>query len=732
MVSSARRVLLASNFRIQSLSSAWFQSRYISQFVPLVGNIVVLRLADSTMAGKSDWISAGTGLVASVIALVTLFTVYVAALHLLSERRAYRHSLSHSALGAWKSKVLSSSWFGLRTSVSTPSVSIVKLIKQDWSPQLVFPLGIPKRTPKKRSVFRDIEKGDEVYVLARSSWVNFMQALGLSSDDTKFFDMQYESALLAGYVPMRWRGPDLVGLCAMLGFQSHEGKPSFSSPMELPLQWTGPLGWVQFRGGFEGCVAEFRRRNDMIDQLSNETCNYFRGHAAESSCALIPRLCYAMGGFCIDVDGQETLFYVGPQDFERTIHFFLEAWNQVGDKDGKKEVGGKSDDAKSNASSRASDSDGKSDSCVSSGQNSAKNFLNELESASVADDEILEKLWGMQPVDAQRKGTGVRRNELRGDLVKSAPEEMKKRQRKDRGLKESLLPCSGLLSVVIQGEMATTYGLEIAESVEYHRIFSLDENVTGRAHPYHLGNMYMDREALKLFKIALAKLKPDGFYFCPTGVLAADINDIYTHVGKSIFGTDEVCPDLSLEHWNGNKELYYTVKLCNEMQARRRTARATFSVADMAVISKASACLQKQFHQLTHLSWALLVCPALFTDMRVRLKEIEVNSLKTLLLSEFEIKSEVLISCELKSIAKESNEKLKDDSESENSVRVTGRTGDEETDYIVPECPEGIFSGEQVVAAFFDVCLTFYWIEKKWVTDVSMYTAAIPPTVMML
>lgn len=679
----------------------------------------------------SEWISAVSGLVAAVITLITLFTVYVAALQMLSERRKYRHSLSHMALGPWRPYVLSSSLLGLRTSVATPFVSLEKLMEQKWSPQLEFPLGIAKQLPKKRSYFRDIEKAEESKILARSSWVTFMQGMGISPTHNTLYEMRFESSLLAGCVPMRWRGPDLVSLCAMLGFQSHEAKPSFSSPMPLPLQLSGPLGWVQFRDGFEGCVAEFRRRNDMIDQLSKEASQYFEGQGLITGCSLIPRLCHALGGLCITVDGQERLFYVGPQDFERTIHFFLEAYNKNSQEDEDKS---KDEDAKSEKSSATSENDMDSDksSSFSSEASSTRELFDEIEKKSMPDDEILERLWGIQHVDVKRRGLGVKKGELRGDLVKSAPEEMRKKQRKDRGLKETLVPCPGLLSVVIQGEMATSYGLDISSCIEYHRIFSIDENITRRDYPYHLGNMYMDLETLKLFKNALLMLRPDGYYFSPTGVLGADINDIYTHVKAGLFGhTDQVFPEIPLAAWNGNEDLYWAVKLCNEMQAKRRKARATFSVKDMTIISGASKCLQRRASS-PHLFWALLVCPALFTDLRTRLGGLDATNLGLLLSSDFRIEKEVLVCRELAEAAKESNEKINDDADSDINAEATGRTGDEGTDYMVPECPNETFTGAQLIAAFFDVCLTFYWIEKGWLTDVCMYIAAIPPTIMML
>jgi hypothetical protein len=690
------------------------------------------------MADGTDWVSAVSGLVAAVIALVTLLTVYAAALQLLSQRRAYRHSLSYSALGPWRSKALTSSLFGLRTSVSTPSISLAKLIEQRWNPAFAFPLGISRMKPKKRASSRDVEKAESPLVLARSGWVNFMQGLGLSSKEEKFFEMQFEAALLNGCVPMRWRGPDLVGICAMLGFQSHEKTPSFSSPMELPMQWSGPLGWVQFRDGFEGCVAEFRRRTIMIDQLSEDIHNYYQTSGLEKNSTLIPRLCYSLGGLCVDVNGEDHLFYIGPWDAERTIEYLLEGVREtVNDRDDK-EDDAKSEDQKSDRASDASntdsDSDNDSDNSSSHGGNSVREVFNHLEKNSIPDEEMLEKVWGVQPMELKRRGLGVKKGEVRGELIKSAADEARKRQRKERGLREALVPCPGILSVVIQGEVATSCGLDLTKCLEYHRVFSYFEKVRAKQHPYHMGNMVMDRDTLKLFKSSLLKLRPDGFYFTPTGVLSADINDIYTHVRTGLFGLDQVCSEFSLAAWNRSKDLFWAVKLCNEMQQKRRKARVIFSVNDMGIISKASLCLQKNANASKQLFWSLLVCPALFEDVKKRLQGIDAGSLKLLLDCGVQITNEILVCPELTQVAKESNEKADDDSRSEASIEVDhqGRTGDGEVDYAVPECAEGKFSGMDMVGAFLDVCLTFYWIEKRWISDVSMYTAAIPPTVMML
>lgn len=46
--------------------------------------------------------------------------------------------------------------------------------------------------------------------------------------------------------------------------------------MPLPMQWSGPIGWLQFRSSAEGCVVEFRRRAMFDNQLSNALHDYCR------------------------------------------------------------------------------------------------------------------------------------------------------------------------------------------------------------------------------------------------------------------------------------------------------------------------------------------------------------------------------------------------------------------------------------------------------------------------
>lgn len=148
------------------------------------------------MPGPLDYVSGVSSLVAALVALITLLTVYIAALQILSQRQIYRFGLSAASLGPWKSKVVSSSFLGLRSNILTPTVTLPKLLSKDWSPQLKMPIG---SAPKSDAT--DLERSSEA--LWKVSWVNFMEALGLSPESDGLYEMQFESDLINGVVPMR-------------------------------------------------------------------------------------------------------------------------------------------------------------------------------------------------------------------------------------------------------------------------------------------------------------------------------------------------------------------------------------------------------------------------------------------------------------------------------------------------------------------------------------------------
>lgn len=72
-------------------------------------------------ASVTDWISAVCSVIAAVIGLVTVVTVYVAARQLLTERREYRTGLSEETLGPWDKKVKTKQLLGMQQHIALSS-----------------------------------------------------------------------------------------------------------------------------------------------------------------------------------------------------------------------------------------------------------------------------------------------------------------------------------------------------------------------------------------------------------------------------------------------------------------------------------------------------------------------------------------------------------------------------------------------------------------------------------
>ncbi|RPA92427.1 hypothetical protein L873DRAFT_1862036 [Choiromyces venosus 120613-1] len=262
---------------------------------PAAGTAPMLQ---NNMGTLPDWVSAICSLIATVVALLTLITVYLASIQILTRRQIYRLGLSKKSLGPWKSTVVSPSAIRMQTQIKTPTLSVPLLVQKKWKPEIAFPVGF-ELSPKKAHA--DLEAGTQVHVLAEASWVNFLQGLGLNPENGKsFYKMQYESELVNGIVPMRWKGRDLVGICSILGFQSIESDPSTRKPMQLPTRWSGPLGWLQFRASSDGCIVEYRRRAVIKDQLHEESHDYYRKLNVECRpFKLKSRLWQSISGMCL-------------------------------------------------------------------------------------------------------------------------------------------------------------------------------------------------------------------------------------------------------------------------------------------------------------------------------------------------------------------------------------------------------------------------------------------------
>ncbi|RSL58859.1 hypothetical protein CEP54_007558 [Fusarium duplospermum] len=654
----------------------------------------------------TDWVSAISSLAAAIIGIVTLLTVYIGAMQLLSQNRMYRLGLSWRSLGIWKDTVAKSALFGLQRRISSPTVSLKFLIKKQWKPNLNFPVGFP------RDENTCVEEAESL-VLANASWVNFMQALGLSPDNGHFYELQDASELVNGIVPMHWTGKDLVCIASMLSFQSYEDSPSYKSPMPLPMQWSGPLGWLQFRSSTNGCVAEFRPRMPLYSQISKDLhCHYDRKRPELplKPYALKSRLWNSINGFVLEND---QVLYLGGADRSKRPQ----------EVDDDPEI-------------------------------KPEDLLDDLMTRDHSDEDVKRMLFGKkdkQPKalrrEVERNGPGLTQRPS-GRADDDVPDFLKTLLHDKictHKMKEVLRPCPGLLSVTVEGELAYARGLSVTNCIrEYDREYT--DDVDHKKYPHNLGDLYMDLDLLKLMKEALILLRPDGFYFSPAAYLYGDLSEVYHDIeeqsnvlmeifpkgfipastadakpnGSGASGTSSTISFRGPEHEN-RECLRVAMMLCNELQATRKTARACFSVADMRLLAKAVSVLRDGF--LTpntgnqnkgslDLIWAMLSCDKLSRSI---LKAVKTAPVAEFLTTKVTCKAEMLDCEALGQVAAKGGEKIES----------------EDWKFSVPLVADGEFTGEQVVAALAVTFITYYWIDKKWITDVAVYNNTIPQSVLM-
>ncbi|KAI1462796.1 hypothetical protein F4805DRAFT_10421 [Annulohypoxylon moriforme] len=645
----------------------------------------------SSDVSAPDWISSISSLVAAFIGIVTLLTVYIGAMQLLSQNRMYRIGLSRRSLGPWRPMAARSTLFGLQRRIFAPSVSLNALVKQKWKPNLVFPAGFSRTGCP--------ERGD--YVQAKTTWVNFLQALNLSPDDEGLFEMQDTAELVNGIVPMHWTGQDLVGFCSILGFQSHESSPSFKSPMPLPMQWSGPLGWLQFRSSANGCIAEFRRRMDLKNQILADLHNQQRhriGDLTPESHSFDSRLWNSISGFSLQ-DGQ--YLYLGGTDRHTRPQ-------EIEDNELMTEL-----------------------------QMHKYFTTNDL-----SDEEITRKLFGKKGDlpkalrrDVETRGIGRSQRPHEKDIPDFL--DLGDRDAADPSgpsRKQILRPCRGLLSVSVQGELAYNRGLNIENCKEYDRKYVQAEDIDHQKYPYNLDDLYMDSKLLQLMKKALLLLRPDGFYFSPTYHLYSDLFHIYRHVENQSNKVKEFFPEHSIPPTSSSNQtkgpstcssacslnnnyscIYFAMTLCNNLQGTRKTARACFTVDDMRLLALAASDLKKFLSPKMNLDgqdlvWAFIYSPKFFDDI--------LESLKTASFPQF---------LEAKATAKGG---ILDCA----ALLPTGDGQDDNektTSYEIPEVTDAEFTGAQVLASLSIILITYFWIEKRWPTDVAAYEWTMPQNVLM-
>ncbi|KAK3983875.1 hypothetical protein QBC44DRAFT_302390 [Cladorrhinum sp. PSN332] len=637
-----------------------------------------------------EWLSAVSSIASAVIAMVTLLTVYLAAVQLATQNRMYKLGLSYGSLGPWRPRVAVSSSLGLRRRIYTPTLNLPSLVESAaWKPELTFPIGFPK------SPNPDVEEGT-AHVQVKASWVNFMQALSISPnpspDGKDIYEMQDASELVNGVVPMPWVGKDLVSICSILGFQSHENKPSFKDPMPLPMQWSGPLGWLQFRSSTNGCVAEFRRRMRLFNQIPDTIHRHWQNEDMPNKDHFLrSRLWHAIGGFSLPDGG---VLYLG------------------------------------GAESRTQPRDMQNE--TSGTEESPTRLFDDLVSTDMPDEDILDKLFGEKdrPKAVQRDADrnnitqanpGTHGSERSGFLDSLFGGELEKLKSDSSPTYELIRPCPGLLSTSIGGELACSRGLGVNGWNEYDRKYlPADEKLDSSEYRHRFGDLCMNDQPLRFLKEALLFLRPDGFYFSPARMLIQDLTEIYGHIDQQSNRVLQIFPvekeENIFEHAEGSAaksgiRLCQAMILCNNLQSTRKTARAMYSVEDMRILAKASHSLKPIISgpgQTEDLVWAMLYCPDLSRHIRTSLTR---GNLAQFAAAEARCEGGVLDCATLPGLC--------------------GSDAEKPVQYTVPLVGNGTYTGMQILAAMADVFIRYYWIDKRWISDVTMYDFTIPQSVAM-
>ena len=636
-----------------------------------------------TMGTMTDWMSAICSLVTAVVALITLLTVYQASIQILNRRQVYRLGLSKRSLGPWKSVVAPRSRLRMQTQIKTPTLSVPLLVSKDWQTKISFPVGFEFGL---KGTEADLEAGR--VVLAQASWVNFLEGLGVSPEGGDFYEMRYESELVSGIVPMHWEGRDLAAICSILGFQSIGSKSSTGKLMELPTQWSGPLGWLHFRASSEGCIVEYRRRSVIKNQLSQELHDYYEGLDVESRpFKLKSRLWQSISGMRFSdkevislSDASEWAEKMRDREgnaerpFDETCEVFMECEEKLTDEQVRGIFLGKKANRPEGLRPEA--------------------FEN-----------------GMSQLSPQQTH-GI------SDLLRFLDSDVSATEGNSKKM-VVLYHSPGHLSASIEGELVHSRGLGKDDAYEYSYIYT-DEDEVERVYEHKLGRLCMDTDLLKHMKEAVLQIEPDGFYFSPSKLLNFQVAQIWSHASSvSERCLDQKCilPIDRLKFSAGEEanedalgeELYNAIELINNFQLIKSTSRVMFTTADMVLISRASVSLRRLIGlKGMDLVWAILASPELFDHLFHCITDRTMKDLR-----------DSKLTCEsgwfdftLKRCSKPEARPA------EGGIKVE-------------LVEDGTFEGIQVVAALMDVFLNFFWIDRSWVTDVALYDTTMPQSVTM-
>jgi len=139
-----------------------------------------------------------------------------------------------------------------------------------------------------------------------------------------------------------------------------------------------------------------------------------------------------------------------------------------------------------------------------------------------------------------------------------------------------------------------------------------------------------------------------------------------------------------------------------------------FPPGNIALPQKASYTLQEKGCVQPNLVWEMLVCPALYEDLADFFHEMKCLGA----LGNFVSCTSEVPDCTALMAASQ-----KEDSEP--------AAIDNTRKYLVPLCEDGRFFSAELLAAFIDLIITAFWVEKRWPSNVRAYDVLIPPTVTM-
>ena len=241
---------------------------------------------------------------------------------------------------------------------------------------------------------------------------------------------------------------------------------------------------------------------------------------------------------------------------------------------------------------------------------------------------------------------------------------------------------------------------------------------------HHLGNLYMDDELLSIFKEAAELLRPDGYFLTLTRTLAL-ISTMCTPTSRR--SSTRLRRSASSPAWSSTPGRPQT-------RTKSRCTSGWYS----ATSSSTSGCTTKpltpwttwrpsrrhhspslsEVHQAPDLTWVILTCPELFAHLAQVFERVQDLGAfdplrKTVRCRGGNLDCTDPMDCEATPAMPKPTaaDTTSDPSpQSINSEKEKGSTT--ERKYKIPLCGDGDFSGSQLLAAFTEVMVTYYWIEK--------------------